>query len=104
MPLITASHFFAFSAGMRPGNAVFSGFDVAANVFASERAMSTSNPVIAPLVVTYSIGGNDGSVQYVNVVAFSWAPADPAEMAAARSARIRIVLRIAPPRSSGWQL
>ena len=52
MPLITASHFFAFSAGMRPGNAVFTGFAVAPNVFASALAMSTSNPLIAPLEAT----------------------------------------------------
>ena len=29
--------------------------------------MSASKPMILPLVVVYSIGGNVGSVQYVNV-------------------------------------
>ena len=63
MPLITALHFFAFSAAIRPGKAVLSGFAVSPNVFASALPMSTSNPWIPPLVPTYSIGGNDGSVQ-----------------------------------------
>src|SRR5216110_1813228 len=99
MPLITATHFFALSAGIRPGNAVFRGFAVAPNVFASALAISTSNPLIPPFVPTNSIGGNDGSVQNVNVVVFPPAPADPAAAADTTSASIRIVLRIAPPPS-----
>src|SRR5512144_1660391 len=97
MPLITASHFFALRAGMRPGNAVFTGFAVAPNVFASAEAMSTSKPLIAPLEATYSIGGNDGSVQYVKLVAARLAATDPAEIAATAHASARIVLRIRPP-------
>src|SRR5437762_4061957 len=69
MPLITASHFFAFSAGIKPGNAVFTGFEVAPHVFASALAMSMSKPLIAPLVDASSIGGNVGSVQKENDVA-----------------------------------
>src|SRR4051794_41286676 len=63
MPLITTSHFFALSAGMRPGNAVLTGRAVSPHVFASADAMSTSKPVILPLVVASSIGGDGGSVE-----------------------------------------
>src|SRR2546429_7354071 len=87
MPLITASHFFAFSAGISPGNAVFSGFAVAPNVFASALAMSTSNPLIAPLEEASSMGGNVGSVQNVNVVACFAAPAEPARTTVAATAQ-----------------
>src|SRR4051812_21867733 len=76
MPLITASHFFAFSAGRSPGNAVLTAAAVLENVFASAVAMSTSKPTILPLVVPYSIGGNVGSVQYLNVAV--WRPSAPA--------------------------
>ena len=69
MPLITASHFFASSAGMRPGKAVFTAFAVAPQVLASAVAMSTSKPEIAPLGDASSMGGNVGSVQYVKVAA-----------------------------------
>src|SRR5258707_13886280 len=69
MPLITASHFFAFSAGMRPGNAVLAADAVPPHVLASATAMSASKPTILPLVVVYSIGGNDGSVHHLNVAA-----------------------------------
>ena len=85
MPLITASHFFASSAGMRPGNAVFIGFAVAPHVFASAPAMSTSNPLIAPLDDASSIGGNVGSVQNVNVDARGAAPAVAAPATASRA-------------------
>ena len=60
MPLITASHFLAFSAGMSPGNAVFTGVAFAPHVWASACAMSTSKPVILPLAVASSIGGKVG--------------------------------------------
>src|SRR5262245_32075314 len=98
MPLIAASHFLALSAGIRLGKAVFSGLDVAPNVFASALAMSTSKPVILPPDVTYSIGGNVGSVQNVNV-ALVRAPAAPAATAVATSASVRLSLRItfSPP-------
>src|SRR4051794_41098609 len=69
MPLITASHFFAFSAGRRPGNAVFTGAAVFPAARANADAMSTSKPTTLPLVVAYSIGGKVGSVQYLNVAA-----------------------------------
>src|SRR5207248_70273 len=98
--LITASHFFAFSAGIRPGNAVLTGLEVAPHVFASALAMSTSKPMIAPLVDDSSIGGNVGSVQNVNAVAPVAAPvALAAASAIAASAAPMIVLRIAPPPS-----
>src|SRR4029450_4596012 len=104
MPLMTASHFFAFNAGITPGKAVFNGFEVAPYVFASALAMSTSNPKIPPLGRTYSIGGNDGSVQNVNVVALPRAPADPAANAVATSDRSRIVLRMASPPLDFWRV
>ena len=47
--------------------------------------MSTSKPMILPLVVVYSIGGKVGSVQYLNV-AFAQCRFAPAEPAAARAA------------------
>jgi hypothetical protein len=72
MPLITASHFFASSAGISPVNAVFRGFALAPHVFASALAMSTSNPLIAPLDEASSIGGNVGSVQNVNGGRTGW--------------------------------
>src|SRR5262245_14892916 len=97
MPLMTESHFFEFRAGIRPGNAVFTGFDVAPNVFASALAMSTSNPTIPPLGRTYSMGGKDGSTQNVKVVALPPAPADPAVSADATTDSSRIVLRMASP-------
>src|SRR5262245_49452229 len=99
MPLITASHFFALSAGIRPGNAVFNGFAVAPQVSASALAMSTSKPLIAPLEEASSIGGNVGSVQYVNVDARCAPPAVPAPMTAAATASRIAVLRIARPSS-----
>src|SRR5580765_8279600 len=83
---MTASHFFAFSAGISPGNAVFNGFAVAPNVCASAAAMSTSNPPTAPLEEASSIGGNEGSVQNVNVVACLAPPAVPAMTTAAAAA------------------
>ena len=82
MPLITASHFFAFSAGIKPGNAVFTGAAWPDQVFASAVAISTSKPTILPLVVASSIGGNVGSVQYLNVAA-----ARPCAVAAKSAAR-----------------
>src|SRR3954454_23082721 len=69
MPLITASHFFAFSAGIRPGHAVLTAAAWTSHVFSSAVAMSTSKPAILPLVVASYIGGNVGSVQYLNVAA-----------------------------------
>src|SRR5260221_10815057 len=84
MPLITALQRFAFSAGISPGNAVFDAAAVAPHVAASFVAMSTSKPMILPLVVVYSIGGNVGSVQYLNVAFAEWRFA-PAEPAAARA-------------------
>src|SRR2546422_5432955 len=83
MPLITASHFFEFSAGRSPGNAVLSGEAVSPHVGASFAAMSTSKPTILPLAVAYSIGGNVGSVQYLNVAVWR---ADPAAVNAAATA------------------
>src|SRR5207302_10828226 len=80
---MTALHFFAFSAAIRPGNAVFSAFADSPNVGASALAMSTSNPVIAPLVEVSSIGGNVGSVEFVKV------PARPTAPSALTSARAR---------------
>src|SRR5262249_18608968 len=93
MPLIAASHFFAFSAGIRLGDAGFRGLGGAPNGFVSALAMSTSKPVILPPDVTYSIGGNVGSVQNVNV-ALVRAPAAPAATAVATSASMRITLRM----------
>ena len=78
MPLITASHFFPLRAAIKPGKAVLSAFAPLPNVAASFVAISTSKPMMFPLVVVYSIGGNVGSVQYVNVPACRLAPAVPA--------------------------
>src|SRR5256885_13604697 len=68
MPLITASQRFAFSAGIRPGNAVFEATAVPPQVAASFVAMSTSKPMILPLVVVYSIGGNAGAGGFLHGV------------------------------------
>src|SRR5947207_15591465 len=78
MPLITASHRFAFSAGISPGKAVFSGFATPPHVAASFTAMSTSKPMIAPLGDASSIGGNDGSGQVLNVGGVRHAPGEAA--------------------------
>src|SRR5256885_8338552 len=80
MPLMSASQRFAFSAGMRPGNAVFEALAVPPHVAASFVAISTSNPMILPLVVVYSIGGKGGSLQYFNVALGEgrFSPAAPA--------------------------
>src|SRR6476646_8313056 len=83
LPLITASHFFAFNAGISPGNAVFDAEAVPPHVFASATAMSASKPTILPLVVVYSIGGNVGSVHHLNVAVRC------AEALAARTATAR---------------
>src|SRR3954447_13133114 len=88
MPLITASQRFAFSAGSRPGKAVFVAAPVAPQVFASAAAMSTSKPTILPLVVVYSIGGNVGSVQNLNVADW-WAVAVAASDAATTTGATR---------------
>src|SRR5581483_9995875 len=99
----TASHFFAFNAAMSPGNAVFSGFDVSPNVFASADAMSTSKPMIVPLVDVSSIGGNVGSVQNVNVPARGAAPAAlasaNASAAAVTAPKIDLRIRLLLPRN-----
>ena len=64
--------------------------------------MSTSKPTILPLVVVYSIGGNVGSVQYLNV-AGRWrlAPAEPAAARATsragRRARWQCFAHVSPP-------
>src|SRR5438105_4404564 len=101
MPMITPSHFFALSSGIRPGNAVLNGLAVAPHVFASALAMSTSKPLIAPLEEASSIGGNDGSVQNVNVVARFAAPTVPAiANAIPITAMEMIALRIPP----SWSL
>src|SRR5439155_16373078 len=97
IPLITASHLFALSAGISPGNGVFTGFELAPHVFASAVATSTSNPLIVPLEEASSIGGNVGSVQNLKVLAPVLAPAGAAATASAASADTRIVLRIPPP-------
>src|SRR4051794_41817217 len=72
MPLMTASQRLEFSAGIRPGNAVFEAEAVSPHVFARAAAMSTSKPTIFPLEVVYSIGGEGGSVPDLKV-----APARP---------------------------
>src|SRR3954469_9555281 len=69
MPLITASQRFAFRAGISPGNGAFVALAAPPHVPPSFVAMSTSKPTILPLGVVYSIGGNVGSVQNLNVVA-----------------------------------
>ena len=70
------------------------------HVPASFAAISTSKPVILPLVVASSIGGNVGSVQYLKVVALRLAPAVPAAArATSRASRGSMVndLRIGAP-------
>src|SRR3954468_22487062 len=104
MPLITALHFCALSAGIRPGNAVFRAFAVSPHVFASALAMSMSKPLILPVADVSSMGGKLGSVQNVNV-ACRLPPADVAATAAATSTSIRTVFRIAlPPFNRGKTL
>src|SRR5947207_12026178 len=99
MPLITASHFLELSAGIRPGNAVFTGDAAAPHVFASATAMSASKPTTLPLVVAYSIGGNVGSVEYLNVGGWrAAAPPAPAVGAVTRVGGGTItILRVFPP-------
>jgi hypothetical protein len=60
--------------------------------------MSTSNPLIAPLGADSSIGGNDGSVQYLNVVELLDAPALPTAIntTVAASASQPILLPMSP--------
>src|SRR3954452_6629433 len=102
MPLITVSHFFAPSAGIRPGNAVLTGFAEIPMRFAIAFAMSTSNPKIDPLDFVSSIGGNVGSVQNVSVLigaARCAAPTPPAIPSDSASSASTVVSRfISPPR------
>src|SRR5207237_10293455 len=97
MPLITASHLLAPSAGSRPGNAVLTGFDPPPHCLPIAFAMSMSNPTIEPLVVADSIGGKVGSVQNLS----DW-PAAPAETGiASAAARARnMVVRLLDPSST----
>ena len=90
MPLMTASHFFAPSAGSSPGKAVLTGFDPPPHCVPIAFAMSMSNPTIEPLVVADSIGGKVGSVQNL-----SDCPAAPAEtgIASAAATASTIVVR-----------
>src|SRR2546421_7250036 len=78
MPLITASHLLALSAGIKPGKAVFTGWATPPNVAASFAAMSTSKPVIFPLEVASSIGGDGGAGQDFYAGAGLLPPARPA--------------------------
>jgi hypothetical protein len=59
-------HLFDASAGSRPGNAVFTNFAFTFQYFARAFAMSMSKPTGFPLVVSDSIGGKVGSLQYLN--------------------------------------
>ena len=101
MPLITASHFFAFSAGIRPGNAVFDATSRSRpRSAASFAAMSTSKPMILPLVVAYSIGGNVGSVQYLNVAGVTARARRSARRATASqqaTSRTTMLAHVSPP-------
>src|SRR5919197_1907819 len=82
IPLITMLHFFAASAGSKPGKAVPTNFAFTFQSFAIAFAMSMSKPTGLPLVVFDSIGGNVGSSQYLNEPftreAWGVAPAVPA--------------------------
>src|SRR5919204_2335631 len=66
IPLITTVHFFAPSAGRRPGNAVWTNFAFTFHSLAIAFAMSMSKPMGLPAAVFDSIGGNVGSLQYLN--------------------------------------
>src|SRR5439155_921799 len=78
MPLITTSHFFPFSAGIRPGNAVLVAFAEIFQCAAIAFAMSTSKPKMEPFDLVSSIGGNVGSVQNVRELTGDDRCADPA--------------------------
>src|ERR1700730_4345334 len=99
MPLRTASHFFAPSAGSRPGKAVLTGVDEPFQSLPIAAAMSMSKPTIAPLVVADSIGGNVGAVQKLSdwpAALCRFAPACPAATDAATSTTraSRVVVRV----------
>src|SRR2546421_12646958 len=87
MPLITASHLLALSAGIKPGKAVFTGWATPPNVAASFAAMSTSKPVIFPLEVASSIGGEGGSGRDLEVGAGDLPPARPSPAEGANKGR-----------------
>src|SRR3954451_11470184 len=96
---------FDWSAGSRPGNAVWTNFAFTFQTFAMAFAMSMSKPMGLPPVVVDSIGGNVGSLQYLNDpltgdVARWLAPADPTTTRAAIKASREsgpIQCFIAPP-------
>src|SRR5882672_2738076 len=102
MPLITVSHFFDVSAGIRPGKAVLTGFAEIPQCAAIAFAMSTSKPKMAPLDFVISIGGNVGSVQKVSVLtgaARCAAPTPPATASDSASSANTVVSRLmSPPR------
>ena len=66
MPLITMLHFLAPSAGNSPVNPVLTNFAFTFHSFPIALAMSMSKPIGLPAVVFDSMGGNVGSLQYLN--------------------------------------
>src|SRR5215210_2587377 len=66
IPLITMLHFLDASPGSSPGKAVWTNFALTFQYFAIALAMSTSNPTGLPAAVVDSMGGNVGSLQYLN--------------------------------------
>src|SRR4051812_27780328 len=102
MPLITVSHFFAPSAGIRPGNAVLTGFAEIPMRFAIAFAMSTSNPKIDPFDFVSSIGGDVGAGRKVRGLigaAPGAAPPPPAVPRDSAGSASTVVSRfISPPR------
>jgi hypothetical protein len=100
MPLITMLHFFAASAGSRPGKAVLTNVAFTFQSFPIAFAMSMSKPIGLPDVVFDSIGGKVGSSQYLNeplTGEIPIAPAVPTATSAASSTSGRMVRFMTPP-------
>src|SRR4051812_50115515 len=104
MPLMTASQRLEFSAGIRPGNAVFEAEAVSPHVFARAAAMSTSKPTILPLEDVFSIGGQPASIDDVylnlprpNAPAGETAPTPPRGRNDPRGLRLAVYHPFHPP-------
>src|ERR671936_591355 len=112
IPLMTMLHFFDPSAGSRPGNAVWTNVALTFQSFAIALARSTSKPIGLPAAVFDSIGGNVGSLQYLNDpftgdAASRLAPAVPTtarRAAATASSERTLTTRFIAPSSFGADL
>src|ERR671931_2522803 len=110
IPLITIVHFFDPSAGSRPGKDVWTNFALTFQSFAIAFARSTSKPMGFPAAVFDSIGGNVGSLQYLNdpftgEASLGLAPPPPATTSAVATGASRkrtLTTRLIAPSSSPW--